>query len=106
MQLLTKQLISKLPKLYDTEYDPPEEKTAVAKFFHPASQWTWYVIEYDGEDTCWGLVQGFETAFGYFSLKELTNVVDRLGLRIERDIFFRPTMVKDLAVFGQGGMVY
>jgi hypothetical protein len=104
--LLSKQLASKLPKLYDTEHEPLEDKTALAKFFHPTSNWTWYVIEFDGEDLCWGLVVGHEVEFGYFSLAELSQVIGPFGLRIERDIFFRPTTIKDLAAFGQGGLVY
>ncbi len=106
MNLLTKSIAKKLPKLYDTEHEPLEDKIAIAKFFHPATNWTWYVIEYDGEDLCWGLVNGHETEFGYFSVSELSKVVGPFGLRVERDIFFRPTRVQELAVFNQGGLVY
>lgn len=106
MNLLTKSLAEKLPKLYETEHEPLEDKIAVAKFFHPATNWTWYVIEYDGQDLCWGLVDGHETEFGYFSVSELSKAVGPFGLRVERDIFFRPTRVQELAVFNQGGLVY
>jgi hypothetical protein len=106
MGLLNKHTASKLPKLYDTEHEPLEDKIARIKFFHPVSNWTWYVIEFDGEDLCWGLVSGHEAEFGYFSLAELNQVTGPFGLRIERDIFFRPTNVKELAAFGQGGLVY
>jgi hypothetical protein len=106
MQLLTKAVAKKLPKLYDTEYEPVEDKIAMAKFFHPATNWTWYVIEYDGNDLCWGLVSGHEAEFGYFSVSELSKAISLFGLRVERDIFFRPTRVKELAVFNQGGLVY
>lgn len=106
MQLVTKEVAKKMPKLYDTEHEPLEDKIALVKFFHPASNWTWYGIEFDGNDLFWGLVAGHETEFGYFSLKELSQLVGPFELRIERDIFFRPTSVKDLAVFGQGGLVY
>lgn len=106
MQLITKSLTEKLPKLYDTEHEPLEEKIAVAKFFHPASNWTWYAVEFDGEDLCWGLVCGHETEFGYFSISELNKPLGSLWLPVERDLFFRPTRVKDLAVFDCEGMVY
>ena len=105
MILLTKNLVKKLPKLYATEHIPTEEKIAIAKLFHSASSWTWYIIEFDGKDMCWGLVSGYEAEFGYFSLSELSKIVS-LGLRVERDIFFRPTRVEELAAFGQGGMAY
>lgn len=105
MLLLTKALAKKLPKLYDTESVPTEDKVAVMKLFTPWSSWTWYVIEFDGNDVCWGLVSGHETEFGYFSLSELSKI-QHLGATIERDIFFRPTRVSELAVFGQGGAVF
>lgn len=104
--LLTKNIARKLPQLYETEDVPTENKIAVAKFFHPASNWTWYVIEYDGKDTCWGLVSGHEVEFGYFSLSELSSVEHPAGITIERDIFFRPTNISELAVFGRGGVVF
>ena len=37
----------------------------------PASDWTWYATEYDGEDLFFGLVSGFEVELGYFSRTEL-----------------------------------
>ncbi len=97
MKLLTKEIAEKLPKLYETEGVPLPEKVAHAKLFHPASNWTWYVIEHDGNDTCFGLVVGHETEFGYFSLRELSEV-KFYGLHVERDRFFRSTQVQDLPV--------
>ena len=96
MQLLTKELERKIPKLYQTERVELLDKVAYAKFFHPVSNWTWYVIEYDGMDTCFGLVVGHETEFGYFSLEELSQV--GFGLPIERDRHFKPTQIQDLPV--------
>ncbi len=100
MGLLTQDLTSKIPKLYQTEETPLKEKLAVAKFFHPASNWTWYVIEYDGEDTCWGLVEGHEVEFGYFSLSEISQPLGIYNLPVELDEWFRPTKVEDLTVYG------
>lgn len=106
MKLLTKEQAKKLPKLYETEYEPLEDKIARLKFFHPSSNWTWYVIEFDGDDLCWGLVSGHEAEFGYFSLSEICQPIGPFGLRVERDVFFRPTRVAELAAFNQGGTVY
>jgi len=49
MKLLTKELRKKLPALGATgeEKDP----LVVCKFFFPGFHWTWYAIEFDGEDT-------------------------------------------------------
>lgn len=98
MKLITNELATKIPKLYETERVPLPEKVAHVKLFHPASSWTWYVMEYDGQDTCFGLVAGQETEFGYFSLQELSEL-QVCGLPIERDMCFRPTQVQDLPVY-------
>ena len=60
------------------------------KFFTPDAHWTWYVIEFDEQDLFFGLVEGFEVELGYFSLTELKSVRGPLGLRVERDIWFKP----------------
>ena len=97
MKLMTKEIAARVPELYTTEDVPLSEKVAYIKFFHPASNWAWYVMEYDGQDTCFGLVVGHDTEFGYFSLRELSEV-ELYGLHIERDVYFRPTQVQDLIV--------
>ena len=96
MKLLTKELRAKLPKLYQTENTSVEEKTAIVKFFQPWGSWTWYATEFDGEDLFFGLVHGFWKEWGYFSLKELESVTGPWGLKIERDLYFKPTKIKDL----------
>jgi len=96
MKLLTKDLRGKLPKLYATENTPVEEKTAVVKFFTPDSSWTWYAVEFDGDDQFFGWVHGHEKEWGYFSLKELESVLGPLGLPIERDLYFKPTKIRDI----------
>lgn len=96
---LPKGLASKIPKLYQTEHVPLREKLAMVKFFHPASNWTWYVIEYDGEDTCWGLVEGHEIEFGFFSLSEISQPLGQYQLAAEQDKWFQPTEVQDLPVY-------
>jgi hypothetical protein len=88
MQLLTNELRRKLPPLYATEHD--EDPPVICKFFTPDSQWTWYAIEFDGDDTFFGLVDGLENELGYFSLSELESVRGPLGLAVERDLYFEP----------------
>jgi hypothetical protein len=92
----TKAQLNQIPKLYETENIALEDKKVIVRLFHPASNWTWYVIEYDGDDTCWGLVEGHETEYGYFSLKELAQVKGPFGLGVERDRWFTPTRVGDI----------
>jgi hypothetical protein len=40
----------------------------------PDGQWTWYAIEFDGEDLCFGYVIGFDAELGYFRLSGLMTV--------------------------------
>jgi len=96
MKLLTKEIVAKLPELYATEDVELEDKLILAKLFTPWSTWTWYVIEYDGEDRCFGFVKGHEAEFGYFSIKELSEIEGPYGLKVERDRHFMPTEVGDM----------
>ncbi len=86
MMLLTAEIRKKLPKLGVNEAKGMGAPIVV-KFFHPMSSWTWYATEFDGDDTFFGLVDGFEKELGYFSLRELETTVVR-GLHIERDRYF------------------
>ena len=89
MELLTEEIRSRLPPLYSCESE--SDPLIRAKFFTPDSNWTWYAIEFDGEDLFFGLVVGFETELGYFRLSELQDVRGPLGLPIERDLHFSPS---------------
>ena len=96
MKLLTKEIRKKLPPLY--AQDGKGGKAIVyAKFFVSSSNWTFYATEFDGEDTFFGLVDGFEKEFGYFSLSELEKVRDPLGLPIERDLYWQPKRLAEIA---------
>lgn len=88
MKLLTEALKKQLPALYSQQNTP--DPMVITKFFHPLSNWTWYVLEFDGEDLFFGLVDGFEQEMGYFSLSELESINVK-GLPIERDLHFTPT---------------
>jgi len=77
-----------LPPLYSQEN--VKDPIVHVKFFTPDSSWTWYATEFDGEDTFFGWVVGFEKELGYFSLSELETVRGPMGLNIERDIHFVP----------------
>ena len=91
---MTADLRTQLPQLYSQEeVDDPK---AIAKFFTPDSNWTWYATEFDGKDTFFGLVDGSEWELGYFSLSELQSLRGGLGLPIERDRHFKPTPLAEL----------
>ncbi len=96
MELLTKRLMKKIPKIYETEHLENREKMMHVRLFTPWTSWTWYIMEFDGQDLCFGLVIGHEIEFGYFNLSELANIEGPEGLRIERDRYFMPSSVNDM----------
>jgi hypothetical protein len=78
MTLLTKDIEKKIPTLYCTEEIATQDKTIVCKFFALGSGWTWYVIEGErqenGDYLFFGLVNGLEKEWGYFTLHELESI--------------------------------
>jgi hypothetical protein len=48
----TQKLLSKLPRLYETENTPLKNKPIYLHFF--IAGWHWYISEYDGEDFFFG----------------------------------------------------
>jgi hypothetical protein len=99
--LLDKASREKLPALYSNE-EKGLDALAQAKFFTPDSNWTWYASEFDGEDTFFGRVSGFEVELGYFSLKELQEARGPLGLQIERDLNFESKTLSELMKIHRG----
>ena len=95
MKLLTNELRQSLPPIGAGD-DPNVVAMARVKFFTPDSSWTWYASEFDGDDIFFGVVDGFDVEFGYFSLRELQSVRGALGLPIERDLYFTPVPLGEL----------
>lgn len=93
MELLTQEDLKRLPKLGATD-GQGMKAIAYVKFFAPGF-WTWYATQFDGEDTFFGLVRGFEYELGYFSLKELKSI---RGLGVERDMYFKPATLEECKV--------
>ena len=105
MKLLPKEIREKLPPLYSQ--DGKGGKAVVyTKYFTPSSNWTWMATE--GEPVLdesqneidykfFGLVFGLEREFGYFLLSELEEVRGPMGLPIERDLYFQPKTLEEIA---------
>jgi hypothetical protein len=87
-ELVPKEIRKRLPPLGATENI--KDPIVQVKLFAPWTNWTWYATEFDGADTFFGWVVGFEKELGYFSLSELETVRGPMGLFIERDIHFEP----------------
>ena len=91
MKLLTKAILSKLPKLYATEDVAMDDKIVQVKFFNPYGSGTWLITEYDPEERlAFGYCQIQEPEWGYVSLDELESLMFLGRPRIERDIYFTP----------------
>jgi len=106
MKLLTEKIKKRLPKLYETENVPLEEKLVHAKLFTPDSSWSWFILEGEEQEDrdfvlfCW--VVGLERELGYVSLRELESVRGPLGLPVERDLFFKARPLREvMAAYGE-----
>jgi hypothetical protein len=86
---MTDEIRKQLPKLYSQENNP--DPLIVVKFFSPYSQATWFVTEFDGEDTMFGWADlGFgEGELGYISLRELDEVHKNGLPLVERDLYWK-----------------
>jgi len=96
MKLLTKAIEKQIPALYEQD-GLGKDAIAYVKFFTPWSNWTWYGTEYDPKTKeFFGLVDGLDSELGYFSLTELESITGPGGLKIERDLHFSPTKLRNL----------
>lgn len=102
MKMLTKVNRKALPALYSTEEIELEDKIAQVKFFTPDGSWTWYAVEFDGDDRFFGWVIGMHNEWGDFLLSDLSTNKGPLGLSIERDMYFSPTKMSDLPEWKDG----
>jgi hypothetical protein len=89
MELLTDELRKQLPLLGVTEGQ--KDPMVICKFFTPWTGWTLYIMEFDGNDTFFGLVDSHEVELGYSSLSEIESIKGPFGLTVERDLHFEPT---------------
>ena len=100
--------LSQIPKLYETEHTPLQEKLVYLHFFVAGCDW--WVCEYDGSDTFWGyIILNKNLAFaewGYFNFTELRRLKAYGWLEIdcETDQFWkvRPASEIDMICKGNG----
>ena len=89
MELIPKELINTIPKLYETEEQT--DPIAYVKLF--IDGWTWFITEISiDNDICFGyVISPFGAELGYFSLEEIKSIKGSLGIGAEMDISFKPT---------------
>lgn len=96
--LMPSWLAAKIPPLYAQE-EFGDQATVWCKWFAPATNFTWYVTEFDPvERRCFGWVDGNFPEFGYFDLSELEGLRYGPGgaLRAERDLMFDPAPLREI----------
>jgi hypothetical protein len=105
MKLLTQEIRRKLPPLYSQEAKGGKAVVHL-KLFTPDSSFTWYITEGSpikdegGKEVdfhFFGLVEGHEKELGYVALSELESVRGPMGLPIERDLWWKPKTLEEIA---------
>lgn len=102
MKLIGKQeieLIKKYQKL--NKGKKPMEKNIPVHLFNPAGAGNWYVYEYSPKtQIAFGYVSLFNDwndEWGSFAIWELEELQLPLGLKIERDLYWKPKPLKDIS---------
>ena len=98
MELLTQEVRARLPALGSQE--EVADPVARVKFFGPDTGWTWYATEGEpqGDDFLfYGYVRGVGDEWGYFTLSEIQSIRGALGLPVERDLYFSPRPISEVA---------
>jgi hypothetical protein len=99
MNIKPDELLDILPAIGSTD-GQGADAVALIKLFTPDSSWTWHITEAsrEGDDVLmFGLVDGHVKELGYVSLHELMSVRGPIGLLIERDIYWSPKRIGDIA---------
>ena len=96
--LMPDSIKKQLPKLYATEKQLIGDRTAYARYFFPMGAYTAYMLEYDPKERIgFGAVtMGYGWELGTMSLDEMEEVKIH-GLGIERDLYFKPTKLHEIA---------
>ena len=96
--LMPDSIRKQLPKLYSTEKELIGDKIAYARYFFPMGAYTAYLLEYDSKTRIgFGAVtMGYGWELGNMSLDEMEGVKVR-GLGIERDLYFSPKKLHEIA---------
>jgi hypothetical protein len=88
LKLITEAIRKSFPKIGETDGKLPSERKIVCKLFSCFSNFTWYCLEFDGEDTLFCYVKGHENEYGYSSLNELQNTKWQGVPAVERDMHY------------------
>ena len=85
----SKELLEKIPKLYETEDIPLAEKIIYMHFFVGGCDW--FIAEFDGDDLFWGFVNLNDvqnSEWGYVSLNDLKSFNIK-GVEVDYDLYWK-----------------
>ena len=89
--------LAEIPRLYETENTPLEDKLIYLHFFIASSDW--YIVEFDGDDIFWGFVilggDYLNAEWGYIPFSELREINVR-GLEIDCDLYWKIRPAKEV----------
>jgi len=90
MKLMTKELETRFAKVGSQEN--VKDPIVIAKFFNPTGIGYWFATKYDPEEKMFfgyvSLFGDYNDEWGSFSLEELETFKGKMGLGIERDMYF------------------
>lgn len=93
MKIITKEIEKAFAKQGYTGNKKSEDIKIVMKLFNPCGAGTWYLYEKEDEDIYWcfaNLGDPMCAECGTVSMSELMSVRLPFGLKIERDMHFKP----------------
>lgn len=95
MKLITASFKNELKDYPLYSQEGKKDPLVLVKLFHPACAGTWFITEYDPNNKmAFGYVTGFGgDEFGYISMEEMESTSLPLGIKIERDIHFKPQLL-------------
>jgi len=87
----SKEKLSAIPRLYETENIPLEEKLIHLHFFIGGCDW--YIAEYDGEDIFFGFTilneDYLNAEWGYISFEEVRSIKVNGGMEIDCEVSWK-----------------
>jgi hypothetical protein len=93
MKIITKQIENAFEKQGYCGDKEMKDIKIIMKLFNPMGAGTWYIYEKEDEDIYWAFVDlgnKYDAEIGTISMKELTSIRLKLGMKIERDMYFEP----------------
>jgi hypothetical protein len=92
--LLPAWLRAQLPRLYATGHR--SDPLVICRYVIADIEWSWYALEFDGNNLFFGIVDTFCRELRYFALRELRATRGPSGMTIQRDVGFAPTRLSYL----------